>query len=70
MNSLKSCRKPTFRGQEKTIVIIAHRLITIRNCDNILVLQSGKLVEIGQHEELIKNENGVYAKMWKYNTAI
>ncbi|KAJ7566760.1 hypothetical protein O6H91_02G117200 [Diphasiastrum complanatum] len=48
----------------RTTVIVAHRLSTIRNADLIAVLQSGQVVEIGHHEELIqKGENGAYAAL-------
>ena len=57
-----------FKQQGKTIIIIAHRLATIKNCDTIAVLQSGKLVEMGTHDELIQKE-GHYKKMWAFNKA-
>lgn len=50
--------------KNKTLVIIAHRLKTIREADQILVMQDGKLVESGTHEELIKNQ-GAYQKFWQ-----
>ncbi|MEO8852248.1 MAG: peptidase domain-containing ABC transporter [Ginsengibacter sp.] len=55
-----------FKQQSKTIIIIAHRLTTIRNCDTILALHDGKLMEEGTHDFLI-NQNGYYSKLWKYN---
>lgn len=39
--------------KDKTAIIIAHRLSTIRNCDNIYVLEKGKVIENGNHNELI-----------------
>ena len=42
--------------------MIAHRLKTIRNADQILVLKAGEIVERGNHEELIKN-NGLYSDL-------
>lgn len=45
---------------DKTIVMIAHRLKTVRHADRILVLDSGKIVQQGTHEELI-SQNGIYA---------
>lgn len=47
-----------------TRVVIAHRLSTVRNADNIIVLRHGKIVEQGLHEELIKNK-GYYYKLIK-----
>ncbi len=47
----------------KTIIIIAHRLSTVKNADIIVVLEQGKVVEMGNHEKLC-NENGAYAKLW------
>ena len=55
-----------FKNQGKTIIIIAHRLSTIKNCDSIAVLQNGKLVESGKHNELILQE-GYYKNMWDYS---
>ncbi len=46
----------------RTIVIIAHRLSTVKRADNILVLETGSVVEAGTHEALLKN-NGLYAKL-------
>ncbi|WVZ24040.1 hypothetical protein V8G54_002584 [Vigna mungo] len=47
----------------RTTVIVAHRLSTIRNADMIVVIEEGKVVEIGNHEELISNPNNVYASL-------
>jgi ABC-type transport system involved in cytochrome bd biosynthesis fused ATPase/permease subunit len=50
-------------GSERTVLVIAHRLGTIRNADNILVLKDGVVAEEGTHDELLDN-NGLYAEMW------
>jgi ABC-type multidrug transport system fused ATPase/permease subunit len=46
--------------KDRTTIIIAHRLATIRNADKICVLNEGRVVEEGTHEELISNKNGIY----------
>ncbi len=48
----------------KTALIIAHRLSTIRGADRILVLQNGRVVEDGRHDNLVA-QNGVYADLWR-----
>lgn len=49
----------------RTSIVIAHRLATIKNADKIVVLQNGKVQEIGSHDQLILNENGLYYKLCK-----
>ncbi len=48
----------------KTVLVIAHRLSSIRRADQILVLQEGRLEERGRHDELLA-ANGLYARMWR-----
>lgn len=48
----------------KTTIVIAHRLSTIKQMDRIIVLENGKIVEDGVHEELINKKNGFYKKLW------
>lgn len=51
----------------KTAIVIAHRLSTIQKMDRILVLDNGKIIEEGNHKELIE-KNGAYAKLWNHQT--
>jgi ATP-binding cassette subfamily B protein len=53
--------------KDKTAIVIAHRLSTVQKMDRIIVLDQGKIVEDGPHEELLQN-NSVYAKLWKHQT--
>ena len=47
-----------------TTIVIAHRLSTIRNADKIVVMKKGRIVEVGNHEHLLKEyPNGLYAKL-------
>ncbi|KAL2475095.1 ABC transporter B family member 9 [Abeliophyllum distichum] len=47
----------------RTTVVVAHRLTTIRNADHIAVVQAGKLVEQGTHAELVRNPDGAYSQL-------
>lgn len=49
----------------KTVVAIAHRLSTLREMDRIIVLEDGKIVEDGTHDELVKGK-GAYANLWTH----
>jgi len=53
--------------EEKTAIVIAHRLSTILRMDRILVLDSGKIIEQGTHQELL-DKGGKYATMWKHQS--
>jgi len=51
------------QSQEITTIVIAHRLGTVRNADAIAVINDGKIVELGDHEALMKIEKGYYREM-------
>lgn len=51
-------------GSDRTVLVIAHRLGTIREADNIIVLGDGVVAEQGTHDELMQKEDGKYAAMW------
>lgn len=51
----------------KTVIAIAHRLSTIAKMDRLVVLEQGKIVEIGSHGELLA-QNGLYARLWQHQT--
>jgi len=53
--------------QNKTVIIIAHRLSTIRNADNIVVIDSGKVIEQGTHDDLLSAKSK-YQNMWEAYT--
>ncbi|EAQ65453.1 hypothetical protein MED121_22317 [Marinomonas sp. MED121] len=48
----------------RTVITIAHRLSTVRQCDRIIVMEKGQITESGKHHELLKNE-GCYARLWQ-----
>lgn len=49
--------------KDKTVIVIAHRLSTIIQMDRIIVMEKGKVVDMGTHEELMKKV-GIYQKLW------
>jgi ATP-binding cassette subfamily B protein len=55
-------------GQGRTVITIAHRLSTIADADQIIVLEDGRIVEQGRHEELLARR-GRYAQMWERQSA-
>ncbi len=61
--SLEQLRK------DRTVIVIAHRLSTTANADQIVVLDDGQISETGRHEELLRNQ-GLYARLWQLQSAI
>ena len=49
----------------RTSIVVAHRLSTVKNADEIIVLQEGKIMERGTHEQLIE-KGGIYAELYRY----
>ena len=48
----------------RTVLIIAHRLAAVRGCDKIVGVVDGRIVEVGSHEQLLKNPKGLYSHLW------
>lgn len=53
----------------RTVLIIAHRLSTVRSADRILTLEDGRLVEDGRHEDLVRS-NGRYASLFRLQAGL
>ena len=69
-NSEELIQKATSKiTKGKTSIIIAHRLETIRKADRIIVMDDGKIVEDGTHEDLLKIENGKYSHLYNVQFA-
>ena len=56
--------------KSKTTFIIAHRLSTVRKADRIFVFEKGKIVEEGKHEDLAKQESGIYKRLHDYQVGL
>jgi len=54
-------------SRDRTVLVIAHRLSTVVNADNIVVLEAGRVVEQGTHSELL-DRAGAYSKQWSVQT--
>ncbi len=52
----------------RTVIIIAHRLAAVRDCDRIIAIKDGRIVEDGTHTELLARPDGVYARLWRLQT--
>ena len=56
--------------RDKTVIMIAHRLSTVKNVDKIYVVENGRIVEEGNHDSLVEND-GLYSRMWdEFNQSI
>jgi len=51
--------------QNRTTIVIAHRLSTITQMDRIVIIDEGKIIEEGKHEELLKTQKGTYQRLWE-----
>ena len=54
-------------SRDRTTIVIAHRLSTVRHADRIVVLEQGKVVEEGTHDGLVA-QAGIYARLWSVQT--
>ena len=52
----------------RTVIVIAHRLAAVRNCDRIVGMTKGEIIEIGTHDDLIRRRGGLYARLWSLQT--
>jgi ABC-type glutathione transport system ATPase component len=56
-------------GRNRTVLVIAHRLSTVKHADQIVVMDGGRVAEVGGHEQLLRSPNSTYARMWDMQTS-
>ncbi len=56
------------RSRGRTVVVVAHRLSTVRRADRLIVLEQGRVVEEGRHDELVR-ARGHYWTLWRWQHA-
>jgi ATP-binding cassette, subfamily B, bacterial HlyB/CyaB len=54
----------------RTVIIVAHRLATIRNCERIIALENGQIVEDGSHAELLSKPASLYGRLWRIQAGV
>src|SRR5574337_154656 len=54
----------------RTVIIIAHRLATVRGCDRIIAIDNGHIVEDGSHEALLSSAGSLYGKLWRIQAGV
>ena len=54
--------------KDRTTLVIAHRLSTIQRMDRIIVMHHGRIVQTGTHQQLLRDEEGIYAKLWSHQS--
>lgn len=54
--------------KDRAALVIAHRLSTVQHMDRIVVMDKGRIVQVGTHEELLKNQTGIYAGLWTHQS--
>jgi ATP-binding cassette subfamily B protein len=64
-NLIQQSLEALMKGKQQTVIAIAHRLSTLKNMDRIIVLDKGKIVEEGTHQELIHKHESLYSRLWK-----
>jgi subfamily B ATP-binding cassette protein HlyB/CyaB len=52
----------------RTVIVVAHRLATVRQCDRIIAFRDGQIVDDGLHQELVENPASVYGRLWRIQT--
>lgn len=54
--------------KNRTALVIAHRLSTLKQMDRIAVMHEGRIVQLGTHQELLKDKKGIYAELWEHQS--
>lgn len=57
-------------GRNRTVLVIAHRLSTVKHADQIIVMDAGRVIETGSHEQLLRKPGSTYARMWEMQSSV
>lgn len=60
---MQAVLKDIMNDRSRTVVIVSHRLASIRGCDQIVVLDAGRVAEVGSHDQLMAMKDGIYRSL-------